>query len=123
MALVKATSEAIGLSQLALGWDLNLVVSVHVDSSAALAVVSRKGNGKLRHVRIGHLWVQELAESEVVQFRKVRGTENPADLFTKHLPAVKAAPLFGALSQQFRVGHAETRLSLDWCLLDRCRRT
>ena len=38
---------------------------VYVDSSAALAVVGRKGNGKLRHIRVGHLWVQQVAEDEV----------------------------------------------------------
>ena len=59
MALVKATSEAIGVQQLAASWGLKFDIGVHVDSSAALAVTARKGNGKLRHVRIGHLWVQD----------------------------------------------------------------
>ena len=113
MALVKATCEAIGLAQLAKGWGLEFQVSVHVDSSAALAVTARKGNGKLRHVRIGHLWVQELAESDAVVFSKVRGTENPADLMTKYLPAGKAGPLSLALAQRPRVGHAKSRLALD----------
>ena len=48
-----------------------------VDSSAALAVVARKGTGKLRHVRVGQLWVQELAENDEVKFKKVKGEENP----------------------------------------------
>ena len=112
MALVKAASEAIGLAQLALGWGLQLDIGVHVDSSAALAVVSRKGNGKLRHVRIGHLWIQELAENEEVKFFKVKGTENPADLMTKYLSATKAAPLVQALGLQPRAGHASSRLAL-----------
>ena len=70
MALVKATSEAIGIQQLAASWDLELGIGVHVDSSAALSVTARKGNGKLRHVRIGHLWVQELAEADVVDHKE-----------------------------------------------------
>ena len=77
MPLVKATSEAIGMTQLAAGWGLSLTGSVLVDSSAALAVTSRKGNGKLRHVRIGHLWVQELAERDEVRFARVRGSDKP----------------------------------------------
>ena len=113
MALVKATSEAIGLTQLASGWGLELSCSVHVDSSAALAVTGRKGNGKLRHVRIGHLWVQELAEGEIVQFAKVGGESNPADLMTKYLPAAKMSNLLTALSQYHRAGHARCRLALD----------
>ena len=87
MALVKATSEAIGLAQLGAGWGMSLAATVFVNSSAALAVTARRGNGKLRHVRIGHLWAQELAASEEVWFRKIPGEQNPADLLTKHLPA------------------------------------
>ena len=112
MALVKATSEAIGMQQLAASWDLKLDIGVHVDSSAALAVTARKGNGKLRHVRIGHLWVQQLQDSEEVAFRKVAGTCNPADLMTKYLPAGKGIPLLTALAQHYRAGHAECRLAL-----------
>ena len=113
MALVKATSEAIGMQQLAASWAIECSVEVFVDSSAALAVTSRKGNGKLRHVRIGHLWVQELMDTEEVSFRKVRGDLNPADLMTKHLVASKAAPLVGLLAQHYRAGHAKCRLALN----------
>ena len=113
MALVKATSEAIGLQQLAASWAIECTVEVFVDSSAALAVTSRKGNGKLRHVRIGHLWVQQLSDAEEVCFRKVRGDSNPADLMTKYLPASKAAPLVEAMAQDYRAGHADCRIALE----------
>ena len=112
MALVKATSEAIGIQQLAASWDLQLDIGVHVDSSAALSVTARKGNGKLRHVRIGHLWVQELAEAEVVRFRKVHGASNPADLMTKHLAGQRSAELAPALDQTPREGHVDCRIAL-----------
>ena len=110
MAVVRATTEAIGLTQLAASWGISLSASVHVDSSAALAVVSRQGNGRLRHVRIGHLWIQEVASSEEVRFAKVRGYSNPADCLTKHLPAVHMAELLAALSQFPRTGGAAERL-------------
>ena len=113
MALVKATSEAIGMTQLAQGWGLSMIGSVLVDSSAALAVTARKGNGKLRHVRIGHLWVQELAERDEVRFAKVRGTENPADLLTKHLTGKRIQALSKDLRQVATTGQAQRRLALD----------
>ena len=112
MALVKATSEAIGIQQLAASWDVQLDIGVHVDSSAALAVTARKGNGKLRHVRIGHLWVQDLSDAEVVRFSKVHGISNPADLMTKHLAGPRSAELAAALSQSYREGHASCRFAL-----------
>ena len=48
-----------------------MTASIVVDSSAALAVVARKGNGKLRHVRVGHLWVQQVAADGGLKYHKV----------------------------------------------------
>ena len=72
-ACVKTSSEAIGMVQLAAGLGCSLDAEIYVDSSAALAVVSRKGNGKLRHVRVGQLWIQQTAEDEVLQYKKIFG--------------------------------------------------
>ena len=113
MALVKATSEAIGLTQLAKGWGMSLHASVHVDSSAALAVAHRKGNGKLRHVRIGNLWIQQLAEADDVSFLKVAGGGNPADAMTKHLAGPRIQELVQHLSQCCREGQAASKLGLN----------
>ena len=113
MALVKATSEAIGIAQLAESWGMRVDANIFVDSSAALAVTNRKGCGKLRHVRIGHLWVQELAAEEQVRFNKVRGTANPADLLTKHLAAAQRNRLMPAIGLESRDGKARAGLALD----------
>ena len=58
VALARCTSEATGMSQLAQGWGMTFEAHVFVDSSAALSIATRRGVGKLRHVKIGHLWVQ-----------------------------------------------------------------
>ena len=60
-------------------------MSVHIDSSAAIGVVNRRGSGKLRHIRVGQLWIQEMAENGEVANNKVGGEQNIADLMTKHL--------------------------------------
>ena len=112
MAMVKATTEAIGLTQLAAGWGIDLQASVFVDSTAALAVTNRKGCGKLRHVRIGYLWIQELAEADTVLFAKVRGEVNPADIATKHLVPAKREQLIPLISQVALEGEAKSRLRL-----------
>eukprot|EP00974_Lingulodinium_polyedra_P114725 11109279-Lingulodinium_polyedra.AAC.1 len=51
VAAVKASTELIGVMQLSEEWGLKMSGSVHVDSSAALGVVKRRGNGKLRHIK------------------------------------------------------------------------
>ena len=73
-AVVKCSCETIGILQLSADWWMELEGEVLVDSSAALGVVGRKGAGKLRHVRVGQLWVQEKAESGQLKYRKVKGT-------------------------------------------------
>ena len=113
MALVKATSEAIGLAQLGQGWGMNLEAQVFVDSSAALAVTARRGNGKLRHVKVGHLWVQELAANDEVMFRKVAGEWNPADLMTKHVAVGTRLRLLPLLGQREAAGRASAGISVD----------
>ena len=85
MALVRASCEGIGMAQLSQGWGFPVMIGVYVDSNAALAVTARRGVGKLRHVRIGDLWVQEAAANGDVSYRRVPGNTNPADLLTKHL--------------------------------------
>ena len=64
-------------------WGLEAEGEVFVDSTAALAITQRKGNGKMRHVRVGMLWIQEQAEEGGLRYRKVDGSLNPADLMTK----------------------------------------
>ena len=46
---------------------------VFADASAALGIVARRGVGKVRHIRIGDLWIQELASKGELRFHKVRG--------------------------------------------------
>ena len=109
-ALVKTTSETIGIMQMSEGLGREVSGEVFVDSSAALAVVNRKGCGKLRHVRVGQLWVQQLAEDEEVKFRKVLGDDNPADLCTKYLTRLRMDKLIQLIYLKDKEGRAEEGL-------------
>ena len=75
-ALVKASTDAIGLAQMAKGLGDDVSALIYIGSSAALSVTQRKGDGKMRHVRIGQLWIQEAAENEELTFKNIKGTEN-----------------------------------------------
>ena len=111
-ALVKASAEAIGIVQMAEGLGDKVSAEVYVDSSAALSVTQRKGTGKMRHVRIGQLWVQEAAEQGDLLYKKVKGTSNPADLGTKHLSAKKIDELTPKISLVEAEGRADKSLSI-----------
>ena len=109
-ALVRASCEGIGTAQLSQGWGLPVTIGVYVDSSAALAVTARRGSGKLRHVRIGDLWVQEAAANGDVSYRRVPGSTNPADLLTKHLLAPLRAQHVERLGLRWATGHGSGQL-------------
>ena len=84
-ATVKAAVEGIGIITMAESFGEKYKIRMHVDASAALGVIQRKGVGKLRHLHTGALWIQELQLRNVVAFQKIHGPLNPADLMTKHL--------------------------------------
>ena len=83
IAMVKLSTELLGLMNLARDLNCRLHGRVWADSSAALAVVKRSGAGKLRHINISLLWVQEQEKLKKLVYEKVPGQDNPADLFTK----------------------------------------
>ena len=62
---------------------MNVVLGT--DSSAAKGFASRRGVGKMRHMQVRWLWLQEEVRKGSVRVFKVKGVENPADLMTKFL--------------------------------------
>ena len=58
-------------------------VEVWTDSSASKGICSRIGLGKVRHLDTGLLWIQNYVEKGIIKVKKVKGTENPADIGTK----------------------------------------
>ena len=89
-----------------------MVGEVLVDSSAALGTVRRKGCGKLRHVRVGDLWIQEKQESGDLKYSKVNGEANPADVGTKYLPEEKCRRHMAFVGQEARTGRADASLCI-----------
>ena len=48
-------------------------------------MASRKGLGKVRHVGVNQLWVQQKVSSGEIELKKVEGVNNLADALTKHV--------------------------------------
>ena len=64
-----------------------LDISVHTESSVARPVVQRAGIGRARHLDVSLLWVQDELKNRSFSIHKVQGTDNPADMMTKHVEA------------------------------------
>ena len=108
--MVKCTAELIGIKSMMADWGRDKRGTLYADSSAALGIAKRKGAGKLRHININTLWVQEVQDREGVTYQKVLGTENPADLMTKYLTRDVANGHMERLGQEIRAGRAEKGL-------------
>ena len=94
-------------------WGVESSGVVYVDSSAALAIANRRGAGKLRHVNISALWIQEKQDLHQLEMRKVLGTENPADMMTKYLTRPVMDTHLEYLSQRRESGRARSGLDIQ----------
>ena len=112
-ACVKTSTETIGVLQMIESFGITAMGEIFVDSSAALAVVGRKGNGRMRHIRVGHLWIQQVAEEETLAYRKINGTENPADINTKHVTQRQIDKALEKVEMKISEGRAESGLTVS----------
>ena len=82
-ALVRAAAEGLGIQSFMRDLGYQSTIRIWVDSSAAKSISSRMGLGKIRHLEVKFLWVQESVKEKRFQVRKIRGDCNPADVLTK----------------------------------------
>ena len=64
---------------------VNLGSRASTDATAAKGIASRRGLGKVRHVEVSQLWVQDKVMKGEIEVRKVDGKTNVADALTKHV--------------------------------------
>ena len=60
-----------------------LGIELRCDASAAVGMVMRKGLGRVRHIDVTQLWLQEKVGSGQITVRKVGTNENLSDCLTK----------------------------------------
>ena len=113
IALVKCTAECMGVQSMYRDRGTNLKCDLYADSSAALAIAKRKGAGKLRHIHVSALWIQDIQYREGATYMKVLGSENPADLMTKYLTGDKADNAIDKMSQVVQEGRASSSLDIQ----------
>ena len=69
IAMVKCSTELMGMRSAMKGWGVESSGVVYADSSAALAIANRKGAGKLRHINVISLWIQEKKDLHDLELR------------------------------------------------------
>ena len=109
VGIVRGASQALGFK--ALANDIGFDVSLHLktDASAAVGICRRRGLGKIRHLAVSDLWVQEKLRNGAFFLDKIPGVENPADVLTKHLERptlTRLLPRMNVVKETSRAGSA-----------------
>ena len=114
VALVKGACEAKGVASVIkdITGSESGKVGIYTDASAAIGMVQRQGAGKARHIDVGMLWIQQNQKNGEVQVEKVDGKLNPADMFTKHVPAEIMWKHMYYMGFENREGRAEASMEL-----------
>ena len=92
-AAVKAASEGLGIQSITKDMGISCGLNLHLDTSATMCLVNRRGLGKAKHVDMQNLWIQEASKAGRFVTKKVGTNVNPADLMTKPLARPKIEQL------------------------------
>ena len=83
-ALVEGAVRSIGLQSMMKQLGLEKQIFLLTDSSAAKSFSSQRGLSRMRHLEVKDLWLQEAICRNRLKIGRIRGEENPEDLFTKY---------------------------------------
>ena len=86
-AMSKGAAEAMGLESIFQDFGCKVGVELHSDATAAIGIASRQGLGRIRHVAVADLWIQQRLKAGCFSVHKVPGNDNVSDLMTKALDA------------------------------------
>ena len=81
----KGVSTGIGMQSIAKDPGFDVSVLIHRDACAAIGITRKHGLGKLRHLDVEDLWVQQKNRDRSVDLVKVLGNENPAEILTTNV--------------------------------------
>ena len=109
-ALGSAISNGLGICAILsdLGAEVRLVV--HMDASAGIAMASRRGLGRAKHIHVQYLWMQDLITKGEITVKKIAGETNRADLLTKHLARDRMETLINSMQCEFVDGKSTAAL-------------
>ena len=74
-----------GLQAVLRYFEVETSITIKSDATAAIAIASRRGLGKVRHIEVCQLWLQEKVRQGDIKVVKVGTNENVADALTKYV--------------------------------------
>eukprot|EP00400_MALV-I_sp_L67-5_P001107 gene1107-biopygen217 len=104
-ALAKGVAQALGTTHMMVEWGAPAGrIKAYTDATAAKGIASRRGVGKVRHICVTDLWLQEQVQRGSVDIIKVASCNNIADAMTKHVPSDGLIRMLTATGARFLHG-------------------
>ena len=105
VGVTRAAAAALGFRSLMADLGLDWPMRVWTDSTASIGMCSRQGLGKVRHLAVQTMWIQQRVRNHDIDPYKVLGEENPADLMTKAgIPHDRITHLIRLMGCEFQSG-------------------
>ena len=106
-AIVRSTSEGLGMIAVMKEFLIDCDLIVKSDAIAAIGIVKRQGLGRVRHLAVADLWVQQRAKAGEVHYVKLDGKRNTSDMMTKPVEREVIMRHMQSLGLHFRSGRHE----------------
>jgi hypothetical protein len=106
-AMIRGATEAMGMQSVLKDFGIWVKLVIRSDASAAIGMVKREGLGKVRHLAVADLWIQEKRARGEMTFEKVDGEANPADMMTKGVNGEKIERFCKVLGFEKKEGRHE----------------
>ena len=101
-------AQAIGVQTILKDLGFAVKIVIHSDATAAIGIAKRKGMGRIRHLDVSDLWIQDKVRSGAVGLLKVDGSKNPADALTKYVESSILQRCLTDMGLELRQGRPES---------------
>ena len=75
--------------------------TINSDSSAVKGILARRGCGKVKHLEVKQLWLQEQVRSGKIEFQKISRKNNLCDALTHHYTREEVKKHFSHMGIEF----------------------
>ena len=89
-------------------FNLEANLTVKGDAVAAIGIVRRQGLGRIRHLAVADLWIQQRSKDGSVAYSKLEGARNTSDILTKPVEAEVLNRHMAELGLEFAEGRHES---------------
>jgi hypothetical protein len=102
--LVSGMASLLGEVAVARDWGLSLSARVWMDASAGIAIGSRRGLGRVKHIDTVFLWCQQMVTSGRVKVGKQSTHDMLADVLTKPVPEALMTEMLRRMGFEYVTG-------------------